>query len=156
MPQRRTVTATVSRRFDAPADRVFAAWLDPDAAMRWFGPGLGEMVRVDVDARIGGSFSFVQRRNGADIDHTGVYLEIAAPRRLVFTWGIAPESGEGSRVAIDIAPDGPSTGSGPDGGGCELTLRHELDPEWEDFIERTRDAWARMLDAMGEVVGRSA
>lgn len=141
MPQKRTVTATVTRRFDAPADRVFAAWLDPDAAMRWFGPGQGEVVRAEFDAQVGGRFSIVQRRNGADIDHTGVYLEIAAPRRLVFTWGIAPESGEGSRVAIDIAPAG---------GGCELTLRHELDPDWEDFLERTRDAWARMLDAMGD------
>lgn len=155
MPHRRTVTADVSRRFDAPADRVFAAWLDPAAAMRWFGPGQGEMVRVEIDARVGGRFSIVQRRNGADIDHTGVYLEIDAPRRLVFTWGIAPEAGEGSRVAIDIAPDGPSTGSGPDGDGCVLTLRHELDPEWEDFIERTRDAWTKMLAAMAEVLSGS-
>ncbi len=143
MPHRRTVTADVSRRFDAPADRVFAAWLDPAAAMRWFGPGQGEMVRVEVDARVGGRFSFVQRRNGAEIDHTGVYLEIDAPRRLVFTWGIAPEAGEGSRVEIDITPDAD---------GCVLTLRHELDPEWEDFLDRTRDAWAKMLGAMAEVL----
>ncbi len=147
MPGKRTVSAIVTRRFDAPAARVFAAWLDPAAAMRWFGPGQGEMVRVEIDARVGGRFSIVQRRNGADIDHTGVYLEFDAPRRLAFTWGIAPETGEGSRVEIDIAPDGD---------GCVLTLRHELDPEWEDFIERTRAAWAKMLNAMGEVLGESA
>ncbi|MCC6158159.1 MAG: SRPBCC domain-containing protein [Deltaproteobacteria bacterium] len=146
MAGKRTVAAVVTRRFAASADRVFAAWLDPAAAMRWFGPGQGEVVRAEFDAQVGGRFSIVQRRNGADIDHTGVYLEIAAPRRLVFTWGIAPESGEGSRVAIDITPDGY---------GCVLTLRHELDPEWEDFLDRTRDAWAKMLDAMGEVVGSS-
>jgi uncharacterized protein YndB with AHSA1/START domain len=33
------------------------------------------------DARIGGSFSFVVRRQGEEIDHMGTYLEIDRPQR---------------------------------------------------------------------------
>ncbi|WP_335342470.1 SRPBCC domain-containing protein [Polycladomyces zharkentensis] len=46
-----------------------------------------EVVRISLDPRVGGSFSFVVRRQGQEMDHVGEYLEIERPRRLVFTWG---------------------------------------------------------------------
>jgi uncharacterized protein YndB with AHSA1/START domain len=55
----------VTRRFSAAPERVFDAWLDPEMIGRWmFGPALRdeEVLRIAVDARIGGSFSFVVRR----------------------------------------------------------------------------------------------
>lgn len=64
----------MTHRFNVSAERVFDAWLDPAKVKQWFGPGLGEMVRVDVEPRVGGTFSFVQRRGNDAIDHVGVYL----------------------------------------------------------------------------------
>src|SRR5437870_1551281 len=99
MSVQRPVTVTVKRRFDAAPERVFDAWLSPDMIRKWiFGsPDDEEVVRIAVDARVGGSFSIVLRRKGAEVDHAGEYLEIDRPRRLVFTFGVSP-SPDRSRV----------------------------------------------------------
>jgi uncharacterized protein YndB with AHSA1/START domain len=128
-------TVRVTRRFGAPAERVFDAWLDPKTAGRWlFATATGQMVRVEIDARIGGRFIFVDRRDGEDIEHCGEYVDIDRPRRLVFTFGVPKYSTETTRVCIDIVPRDT---------GCELTLTHEgVLPE---YAERTLGGWTEIL-----------
>jgi uncharacterized protein YndB with AHSA1/START domain len=135
----------VTRRFNASIERVFDAWLDPDKAGKWlFATATGKMVRVEIDARVGGSFIFVRREN-QDIEHVGTYLEIDRPRRLVFTFGVPTFSKEMTRVSIDLKPL-------PN--GCELTLTHEgVLPEW---IERTNEGWGTILEALAGKVEVSA
>jgi uncharacterized protein YndB with AHSA1/START domain len=142
MSSKPPVPIRVTRRFNQSPERVFDAWLDRDKVKQWFAPGLGEMVRVEIDARVGGSFSFVQRRDGAEVDHIGTYLEMDRPRRLAFTWSARP-SKDSSRVDIEIVPQGT---------GCELALTHELHPDWANYASRTEAAWTKMLDAMAEAV----
>lgn len=139
------IKAIVTRRFKATPERVFDAWLDPSKINGFmFGANLRdeEVLRIAVDARVGGRFSFVVRRQGQEIDHIGEYLEIERPRRLVFTWGAA-QDGSSSRVLIDIAPLEQ---------GCELTLTHELDPAWAGFVDEARESWAKMIDALSKVL----
>jgi uncharacterized protein YndB with AHSA1/START domain len=140
------VIVRVKHRFNAPPDRVFDAWLDREKLGKWmFGPGVRdeEIVRLMIDAQVGGSFSFLVRRQGQEIDHVGTYVEIDRPRRLVFTWGIAGESENESRVIIDIVPQET---------GCELTLIHELDSKWKDYADLTIAAWKNMLDHLTEIL----
>jgi uncharacterized protein YndB with AHSA1/START domain len=147
MSTRASANAQVSRRFDAPAERVFDAWLTRSMIDQWmFGPAVRdeEIVRLSIDPRVGGTFSFVVDRQGEEIDHIGRYLEIDRPRRLVFTWAVAGER-TGSRVVIEIATDG-------SGAGCELILTHEMHPDWADFVSRAEEAWAEMLEALAGVV----
>lgn len=138
------VQARATRRFRASAEEVFDAWLDPALVREWFGPGLGEMTRVDLDARVGGTFWLVQRRAAGDAVHTGEYLEIDRPRRLVFTWRTPPLT-DTSRVIVDIQPLDH---------GCDVTVTHEMSPEWEPFVDRAASAWQTMMDAMAKVVER--
>jgi uncharacterized protein YndB with AHSA1/START domain len=136
----------VSRRFDSSAEKVFDAWLNPALLGRWmFGPRLRDeqVLRLDVDARVGGSFSFLVRRQDAEINHVGAYREVDRPRRLAFTWGVAGQSTDESVVTIDIKPLD---------AGCEVTLTHALDPKWADYAERTRAGWTRMLDTLADVL----
>src|SRR4051812_29565567 len=70
------VCVRVTRRFDTSPGRVFDAWLDPEKAGQWlFATSTGRMVRVEIDARVGGSFSFTDRRDDEDVEHVGEYLE---------------------------------------------------------------------------------
>ncbi len=79
-------TLVSTRRFDFPIERVFDAWLDPSKASKFlFVTPTGKMVRVEIDARVGGSFN-ITRCDGEDIEHIGTYLEIDRPRRLVFSF----------------------------------------------------------------------
>lgn len=143
--------ARVTRRFAAPLERVFDAWLDADQLRAWMsiserkGPQ-GEVLRVRIDGRVGGAFSFVVRRNGQELDHIGEYLEVERPRRLTFTWAAGPLGQvppERSRVHIALAPRA---------GGCEVTLSHEMDPRWAEFVERAQGAWTLMLDAIADTL----
>ena len=135
------VKVSVSRRFSASPERVFDAWLDPERAGKFlYATEEGEMVRVEIDARVGGRFSIVERRDGQDVEHTGEYLEIDRPRRLVFTLQVPFYSQQEDRVAIDIEPAD---------GGCELTLVHETSPEWADSAG---DGWKMILDGLDGVL----
>lgn len=142
------VHATVTGLFSVPPERVFDAFLDTKMIGRFmFGPEVRdeEIVSLTNKPGVGGTFSYIVRRQGKEIDHTGEYIEIDRPRHLVFTWTIRGESsGDESRVVIDIAPiiD-----------GCELTLTHEMSAEWTDFVEKSRQAWGKMIDRLTEVLG---
>ena len=138
-----SVPVRVTHRFSQPAERVFDAWLDPKTAGRWlFATPTGEMVRVAIDARAGGSFTFVDRREGEDIEHTGQYLEIARPRRLAFTFLVPKYSTESTQVTIDIVPLGT---------GCAITLIHEgVLPEWSS---RTQEGWGKILAGLAATLG---
>jgi len=143
MNQANTVRACVTRRFRASAAEVFDAWLNPQLAREWFAPGLGEMTRVEIDARVGGTFWLVQRRDGEEAQHTGEYLEIDRPRRLVFTWQTPPLT-DTSRVIVEIRPLET---------GCELTLTHEMDAQWAAYLEGAEGAWRKMADAIAGLLG---
>lgn len=140
------IHVTVNRAFGVPPDRVFLAWLVPRMLGQWmFGPRIRDenVVRLDLDPQVGGRFSLKVEREGLLVDHVGEYLEIEHPTRLVFTWAISGQSDDApSVVSIDIAASG---------GGCELTLTHSMDVRWSGHEERTRHAWATMLDAMAEL-----
>src|SRR5882762_3623943 len=98
------VHAMATGLFSTSPERVFDAFLDPKMIGQFmFGPGVRdeEIVSLTNDPRVGGSFSYVVRRQGEEIDHTGEYTEIKRPGHLVFTWMIRQEaSGDKSRVII--------------------------------------------------------
>jgi uncharacterized protein YndB with AHSA1/START domain len=77
-------TIVITRRFDFPIERVFDAWLDPAKASRFlFATPNANMVRVEIDARVGGSFH-ITRREDRDIEHVGTYLStpyVPSPHR---------------------------------------------------------------------------
>lgn len=132
---------TVKHRFDASAERVYHAWLDPQIARQFlYTTATGEIVRCEIDARVGGRYTIVDRRSGEDILHEGTYLELDAPRRIVFTLRVPKYSADEDRVTIDIEPLAQ---------GCVLTLTTQTADEW---AEATHRGWAMILDVLGETI----
>jgi len=139
-------TVQLTRRFNASAERVFDAWITPATASQWlFTTPTSKIVRAEVDARVGGSFVFADRRENEDVEHVGNYLEIDRPRRLVFTFGVPKYSPVMTTVTLDIRPLAD---------GCELTLTHvDVLPEWAD---RTAEGWGKLLTALGATLDEAA
>jgi len=139
-----SVRVVVTHRFGGSPERVFDAWLDAERARRWmFATPAGTVVRSELDARVGGRFVIVDRRDGQDVEHTGEYLEIDRPRRLAFTFSV--DGSQADRVTIDIVPLE---------AGCELT--HEMAPEWAEFAGRAEEGWSGMLDGLAETLGEGS
>jgi uncharacterized protein YndB with AHSA1/START domain len=139
------ITVKVTRTFAASPERIFDAWLNPETARRFlFATPTGEMVRVDIDARVGGKFLIVRRTDGDDVEHVGEYLAIERPRRLVFTFAVPKYSAVYTQVSIDIVPEG---------SGAKLTLTHEgVLPEWAD---RTQEGWEMILGSLERTINEA-
>jgi uncharacterized protein YndB with AHSA1/START domain len=77
----------VERIFDAPRDRVFAAFTDPELIPQWWGPHDTTTIVDQMDVRAGGSWRFVSRdADGSETAFRGVYREVSAPERIVQTF----------------------------------------------------------------------
>lgn len=135
------VAVTVTRHYDAPPAAVFDAWLDAGCLGQWlFRTPDGVTERVEIDPRVGGRFTVVERRGKDLAEHFGEYLEIERPRRLVFDFWTS-FSEERTRVTIALAPDGE---------GTRLELTHE--GVWADYEARTRQGWTMILDGLAQVL----
>jgi uncharacterized protein YndB with AHSA1/START domain len=134
-------TVRVTRTFRVSAERVYDAWLDPAKVGRFlFATPTGQMVKVELDPRVGGSFRFVDRRDGQDVEHHGRYLALDRPRSLAFDFWLDDERDK-TRVTVTIVPAG---------AGCELTLVHERVEA--AYAERTQCGWTTILESLATAV----
>jgi uncharacterized protein YndB with AHSA1/START domain len=85
---------TITRLLDAPCALVFKAWTEPEHLARWWGARNFTLTSCKMDLRPGGAFRFSMRGpDGKAYPHQGVYRQIKAPERLVFTWAWEDEEG---------------------------------------------------------------
>jgi uncharacterized protein YndB with AHSA1/START domain len=134
---------TLKRRFKAPPAKVFAAWTDPEKVKRWMGPGEVKVVHAENDARVGGRYRWLMKSpDGADHDVSGIYREVVANEKLVFTWAWKAAPERESVVTVLLKPDGD---------GTLLTLTHE---QFND--EAARDShqggWTGALEKLEKFV----
>ncbi|MGC5002668.1 SRPBCC family protein [Streptomyces sp. DT203] len=133
----------ITRVFDAPREQVFAAWTTPEHFASWYGGDADvPLDRVAMDVRPGGTWSLVIVVPGTEMPFHGVYREVVAPERLVFTLkdAAAPADIEGEIVTVTFAERGRRT--------TEMVFQQRggnLTPEQYAAAE---DGWEAFFDAL--------
>ena len=130
-------TGSIEREVTIAArpETVFAFFVDPERMVRWMG------TTAELDATPGGLFRIDY--NGKDIAR-GAFVEIDAPRRVVFTWGWEAPG--------DPTPPGASTVEvtlTPDGDGTRVHLRHFGLPA--ESVDGHAVGWDQFLPTLAEV-----
>ena len=75
------------RVFDAPRDRVYAAFTDPELIPQWWGLRGTTTVVDKLDVRPGGAWRFVERNSdGSENGFRGTFREVTPPESLVYTF----------------------------------------------------------------------
>ncbi len=96
----------IERTVDAPRERVWKAWTDPEQLKQWWGPKGFTPRHAKVDLRPGGAFHYCLRSaDGQEMWGKLTYREIVAPERLVFIASFSDEQGGVTRHPL--SPDWP-------------------------------------------------
>jgi uncharacterized protein YndB with AHSA1/START domain len=98
----------ITREFDAPVERVFRAWVDPELFVRWVGPRSIDTTIDEWDARTGGSWRYTSRRGEEVYGFYGSFHEVRPSERLVqtFTWDGAPDGVSLETMTFEDLGDG--------------------------------------------------
>jgi uncharacterized protein YndB with AHSA1/START domain len=138
------LTVNVEKTIGAPIEKVFDAWLNPKILAQFMMPMPG-MPESDVknDVREGGSFSIIMHAGNDELPHTGKYLEIKRPDKLIFTW-VSHCSADNSIVTLNFKKI--------DNNKTNVSLSHVK------FIdEKTRSdhegGWTGILSKLNDVIG---
>jgi uncharacterized protein YndB with AHSA1/START domain len=80
-------TIVITREFEAPPERVFRAYTDPDLLIQWLGPRRLEMRIDEYGGRTGGSYRYVHLdEDGTEYAFRGVFHEVRPDERIVQTF----------------------------------------------------------------------
>ncbi|ELZ02368.1 SRPBCC family protein [Natrialba asiatica] len=138
---------TIRRTFDAPRERVFEAWTDPERVEQWWGPAEFTVPYCELDVRPDGEFRIdMQGPDGTIYPDTGVYHVVDEPERLEVT-SRALEDEDGIPQlevyqTVTFAERGEQT---------ELTIRAEVIRASEavaDSLEGMEQGWSQSLDKL--------
>jgi uncharacterized protein YndB with AHSA1/START domain/DNA-binding transcriptional ArsR family regulator len=145
-PNMTELTVNVVKTIDVPIEKVFDAWLDAQMLAKFMLPALGmPEPQTKTDAKEGGRFTIIMQVGDDKLPHTGEYLEIVRPDRLVFTWE-SPFSADNSIVTLNfIAVEGNKT-------SVELTHVKFLD---EQSRANHEGGWGNILEKLDEVISRA-
>ena len=130
------------RTYQAPPDRVFDAWVRPDALAQWFAPSAEYAAVVTaLEAHAGGRYRIEMRHQGGNVHVVaGVYRELIPPTRIVMTWAWEGQEALGhTLVTVQLTPLG---------SGTRLVLLHEQFPSDAARAEHEK-GWIGCLERLG-------
>lgn len=145
-------TVVITRVFDAPRTLVFKAWTDAAHLARWWGPKGFTNPVCEVDARPGGALRIVMRApDGAEHPMTGVFREVVAPERLVFTSLAIDREGKPLLEGLTTVT------FAEHGGKTTLTVESRavgLVSYAARMLDGMQAGWMQSIDRLGEHVAR--
>jgi uncharacterized protein YndB with AHSA1/START domain len=134
----------ITRVFEAPRERLWREWTEPEAFADWYGGEQGEIPldTVSMDVRPGGTWRLTMHAGGREIEWEGEYVEVSEPERLAFTVTDQPGNPERDLVTVDL------TELGDDRTEMRMTQSGgHMPPE---AYERAKQGWGGFFDRMDE------
>lgn len=137
------LSLTVTKEINAPIERVFDAWLNPETLSKFMMP-MPQMdcPIVQCDPQLGGAFEIVMKVGENLVPHTGKYVVFDRPNVLAFTW-VSPASLEDSVVTLNF------TSCGDNSTLIELTQVKFMDEQRRSDHE---GGWSQILLMLGELL----
>ena len=135
----------MTRVFDAPRERLWSEWTEPEAFADWFGGAECEvpLSSVSMDVRPGGAWRLTMYAppDRREIHWWGEYREVEEPERLVFTVSDQPAQDRYELVTVVFTDLGD--------GRTEMVFeqRGRMGPE---HYEATKAGWGGFFDRMDE------
>jgi uncharacterized protein YndB with AHSA1/START domain len=136
--------ATAAITIRTTPEAAFDAWLDPRQAARFLAAHTMTVGEFTNDPREGGGFRLVMQGAGDRFEHSGRYVVIERPRRLVFTWISTATDHRLSLVTVVFTPAD---------GGVRIDLEHEGIPDAERAFRHER-GWGSILRKLGTCTDR--
>lgn len=127
-------TFVIDRTYDAPPDRVWAAWSTEDGKSRWFGgdPAAWTSLERSMDFRVGGREKAIGKwRSGTVTAFDALYWDIIPDERIVYTYEMHIDE---TKISVSLA----TVEFRPDGEGTRLTVT-----EAGAFLDGYDDAGSR-------------
>jgi len=135
---------TVTRVFDAPRELLFRMWTDLQHIAKWWGPQGFTTTSLQMDFRPGGTYRACMRSPEGTLHcRRGVYREIVAPERLVFSFAWEDEDGNPGHQTI-------VTVSFADLGRKTLLTLHQAIFETVERCDDHRRGWTSCLERFAE------
>ena len=127
-----TTTITVQTTVNAPLEKAWKAWNEPEHITKWCtGSPDWHTPRAENDLRVGGTLrSRMEEKDGsAGFDFIATYTDIQKHKMIAYTME------DGRKVKIDFTTNGKTT-----------TLVETFDAENENPVEMQREGWQTILN----------
>ena len=137
---------TITRRFRASPQKVYAAWTTAENLIQWFANGQAKTgsIKADLDVRIGGRYrvSFTNATSDEYFEVGGLYRDVVPDARLQFTWAWHSTPERESLVTIEFKPEA---------GGTLMVFKHAqfADQTARDNHQR---GWNKFFDVLEQSI----
>jgi uncharacterized protein YndB with AHSA1/START domain len=140
----------LERLIDAPRERVWKAWADPEQIKLWFAPRPLTLSVKTMDLRTGGSFAMTMHEPGGK-NHAfgGRYVEVVAPERIVWTGEFPYGPKDQMRTTVEFVAEGKKT---------RVKVRQiltVLTPETAPHAQGAKQGWTMTLDQLAETAEKA-
>jgi len=138
---------TLTRVVDAPRERVWKAWADPEQLKVWFAPRPYTLSVDSMDLRAGGSFRMAMHApDGTRHDFSGKYREVVPPEKIVWVGEFAGGPADQMVTTVTFEAQGQKT---------KITANQVfrvVTPETEMATRGAKQGWTMTLDQLAELV----
>ncbi len=133
----------VNKTIHAPILKVFNAWLDPKTLSQFILPMPGmPKPEVETDPREQGQFTILMHVGDDKIPHTGKYIKISPPDKLIFSWE-SPFSTANSTVTLNFTKIDENT--------THIDLTHVKFPD-EESRSNHEGGWKNILTELNNII----